>query len=253
MFEDVRYSSCGRLISREPWIHPNRTIDSHEVLFVISGPIFLSENGTDYTLGQNDVFILEPGLHHLGTKPSEAADFFWLHLHGIPTQVPLFKQKQVSDPYGLTLLFRQILQYRVEQKPAEAMDYLARLILMELLSGSLNPASSRSAEIAAAWIRANRSLPLRVSQVAAHLGYHPDYLNRLFKSVFQKSVKEYIDAERMNCIKSLLLTSQSTLSETASAAGFSDYKCFLKFFKYHEGMTPTEFCKIYAREYVNTK
>ena len=181
------------------------------------------------------------------------AAIFWLHLDNIPPQFSVFKQKQVSDPYGLTLLFRQILQYRVDQKPTEAMDYLTRLILIELLSVSLDPASSRSAEIAAAWIRANRDLPLRVSQVAAHLGYHPHYLNRLFKSVFRKSVKEYIDTERMKHIKSLLLTSQTTLSEISTRAGFSDYKCFLKFFKYHEGMTPTEFCKIYAKEYINAK
>ena len=57
----------------------------------------------------------------------------------------------------------------------------------------------------------------------------------------------------MTHIKRLLLETEHTLAEVADMSGFTDYKLFLKFFRYHEGMTPTEFRKVYYSQHTNNR
>ena len=56
----------------------------------------------------------------------------------------------------------------------------------------------------------------------------------------------------MDYIKKQLLTDGASLAEVATAAGFEEYKYFLKYFRYHEGMTPTEFRAIFSKTHINT-
>ena len=78
-------------------------------------------------------------------------------------------------------------------------------------------------------------------------------MNRLFKSSFSKTVKQYIDEKRIEYVKELMLCSDLPLKEIAARSGFSEYKYFLKFFKYHEKITPTQFYKQYAKIHINSR
>ena len=82
--------------------------------------------------------------------------------------------------------------------------------------------------------------------------YNEDYLNRMFKAHYGEPLKSYIDRERIGFIKKLLLEDALPLAEVAQKAGFQDYKYFLKYFKYHEGITPTEFKLTYSKTLINT-
>ena len=106
---------------------------------------------------------------------------------------------------------------------------------------------------AVAWITANRDIILKVEEVSEHLGYNADYISRLFKANYGKSLKEYINDVKISHIKQLLLTSNLSLTDIACSTGFDDYKYFLKFFKYHEGVTPTQFLKSYTKTHINNK
>ena len=57
---------------------------------------------------------------------------------------------------------------------------------------------------------------------------------------------------RMEHIKSLMLYDNLSLKVVSDRSGFTDYKYFLKFFKYHEKITPTEFYKQYAKIHINS-
>ena len=252
MFEAIKHINSGRFISNGLWQHPKRSIASYELLFVIEGTVFIKENGTEYALHKNDILILEPNLVHYGFHPSDNVSFYWLHWTG-EVAVNLPKRTTIEGAFHLSLLFKQLLYYIAKDAPKESRDYLTRLILAELLQGERDVSTSKTADRIAAWIKANRHLSLKASQVANEFGYHPDYLNRLFQKHFGKSTKCYIDEMRLCFMKEMLLNCDLPLAEIAFACGFSDYKYFLKFFKYHEGITPTEFCSIYSRTKLNTK
>ena len=62
-----------------------------------------------------------------------------------------------------------------------------------------------------------------------------------------------IDLCRCRTAKRLLLESDLSLYEIADRVGIPDYKLFLKFFKYHEGMTPSEFRTLYPSMHTNNR
>ena len=251
MFENVYHISSGRFVSQEPWQHPERIIASHEILFVIQGTVYIIENGKEYTLNQNDVLFLESHSPHSGFRASRNVSFYWLHWEGeLPPILP--KQQAIESAFHLSLLFRQLLHYAVGNESEECLHYLTRLILAEVTKNTSHT-SNKTASRVAAWIKANRHLPLKVADVARQFGYNADYLNRLFQKHFGKSTKHYIDEMRLYLIKEQLLNNDLPLAELAFTCGFADYKSFLKFFKYHEGITPTEFCGVYAKIKLNTK
>ncbi len=253
MLESVRYVSGGKFISRGQWIHPDRIIDSYEVIFVIKGEVFINENGREYRLSENDLLILDPELRHFGYRESSDTSFYWMHWTCDTKLFPDTKELNLSKPYNLSILFSQLLNYTFEKAPSEILDYTARLILGEIYFKSGNDGDIRIANTAADWIRANSDLQIKTSDVSRHFGYNSDYISRLFKRAYKKSLKEYIDEAKTEYIKNMLLNTSMTLNEISSSCGFKEYKYFLKFFKYHTKMTPTEFLGIYSGTHINIK
>lgn len=252
MFENITHISSGKFVSRSEWIHPDRRIDSFEVVFVLAGTVYINEDGVEYTLEKNDLLILEPGKRHYGYRHSSDTSFYWGHFVGDFTLGEGIKHRRISRPYDLSVLFSQLLHYSFEGGSAEAADYLIRLILIELHTDEVTDDNRRIGAVSA-WIKANSDIPLKVSDVARHFGYNEDYLSRLFRAAKGKGVKEYIDGARIYYIKELLLSSDAPLREISASCGFSEYKYFLKYFKYHTGMTPTELRGTYAKMKENNK
>jgi len=252
MFENVKYISCGNFISDGEWIHPDRCIDSYEIIYVTKGSVYINENGIDFVIGKQEFLILEPCFRHYGYKCSSNVEFLWLHWSGEVNTSQHIKHSKVINNYEFILLFKQLLRNRLNKSLDESFDYLTRLILNEVYLSNTNFKTNDVAENVALWIKANKGKYLSVAAISDHFGYNSDYLNRVFKQSYNKSIKQYIDEERIKFIKELMLNEKLTLKEIAKTTGFEEYKYFLKFFKYHEGFTPTEFQKLYSNVYINT-
>lgn len=252
MFENVKYISCGNFISDGEWIHPDRCIDSYEIIYVTKGCVYINENGINYVIGKLEFLILEPNVRHYGYLYSSDVEFLWLHWSGEVKTSNYIKHSKVVNNYEFVLFFKQLLHNRLKKSLDESFDYLTRLILNEVYSSNTAFKTNAVAENVALWIKANNCKYLTVAEISANFGYNADYLNRIFKRYYNKGIKQYIDEERTKFIKNLMLNERMTLVEISKAAGFEEYKYFLKFFKYHEGFTPTEFKKLYSNVYINT-
>lgn len=253
MFEDVKNCGVGKFISNGMWKHPDRIINSYEIIFVTKGAVYINIAGTEYALHENEIVMLEPNIRHYGYKSSENTEFFWLHWQTELTPELNINHSKLENPYCVSLYFHQLLDARVMNKPSEMLDYLTRLILMELCLGAKQIKVNPVAEKIYAWVKANNNIPITDVQIADKFGYNVDYLNRVFKANFSKTLKRYINEERMKYIKTLMLDDNLSLKEVAIKAGFSEYKYFLKFFKYHEKITPTEFYKQFCKIHVNSR
>ncbi len=253
MFENIKNCGAGKFISHGEWIHPDRVIDSYEIIFVTKGEVYINECGTEYHIKPDEILILQPNMRHFGYKVSTNTEFFWVHWYGEPNTDSNIKHRKIENPYNISLYLRQLLDARITHKTSEGIDYLTRLVLIELYTNSKQPIINHTAEKIAAWIEANCHTPITEMQIATQFGYNSDYLNRLFKSSFSKTIKQYINDKRMEYIKGLMLRSDLPLKEIALRSGFAEYKYFLKFFKYHEKITPTEFYKQYTKFHINSR
>lgn len=243
------YINGGLFKSAEPWIHPERIIDSNEIVFVTKGTVFIEEDGIKYTLQKDDVLYLEREKPHGGFKESSGVEFYWIHFKSECD----FKFKTV-DGKRLSILFRQLMHYEhTPSYPREAADLSFKLIKMEIAASGVDMKSGRLCGEIKEWIRLNSDRAIDVKSVSVQFNYNSDYLCRIFKANYGISLKEYINRQRCEYIKMMLSSMNFTLEEIAERAGFESYQAFLKYFKYHEGITPTKYKNAYFNLHINKK
>jgi transcriptional regulator GlxA family with amidase domain len=80
-----------------------------------------------------------------------------------------------------------------------------------------------------------------VSDIAAAVGFHPDYLSHLFRQELDVTVGAYLAACRLERAKELLTASTEPIASVAASAGFADPRYFSRFFRRETGMTPREY------------
>ena len=254
MYESIKFINGGKFTSRGSWIHPQRVIDSHELILVLQGtvPIFAGQNSYDLVPG--DLLHIPPGLLHGGTNlQEETVSFYWLHFERCAETDVLPQEHTASRDFGRAeILCKQLLHCaNSPEYPSDCADYYMRLLLFELRVQ--HPNASPLCEAVEEWIRCHSEQAIQVKDVSAHFALNPDYLNRVFRKYHPEGLKRYLDSQRCQRIKKDLVSTDMTLQELAVKYGFAEYKYFLKYFRFHEGMTPTQYRDAYYSIHTNWK
>ncbi|TMV43590.1 AraC family transcriptional regulator [Paenibacillus mesophilus] len=85
---------------------------------------------------------------------------------------------------------------------------------------------------------------LSLQDIASAAAVSPHYFHRMFKSIVQETVGEYIVRRRLEtAVHYLLFWDWMTLTDIASQSGFSSLSSFSRSFKAHYGMSPTLYIK----------
>src|ERR1700692_5089124 len=109
-----KFEACngGLFVSPGQGIHPERIIDSYELILVRTGTLVLGEETTVFALEQGDTLILWPGRVHRGVAPYAAdTSFYWVHFylgteavnHDDGASIP--QHCRLPEPLRLTELF----------------------------------------------------------------------------------------------------------------------------------------------------
>lgn len=256
MYETVKFVSGGLFRSRGMWRHPTRTIDTYEIICAVRGQFSMEVGGEVYPLAPGDVLRLDPDVRHGGLQASEESiSFYWIHFAGLGASEPPPLWSHPESGTQVEYLCRELLHYaNTSTYPPECADLLTRVLLIELgVQARGTPAPDRLTAAVRAWICANCDLPLRTQDVARQFHYNPDYLNSVFRRTYPGGMKAYIDGERMRRIRRDLADGRLSLRSLSEKYGFSEYKYFLKFFKYHEGVSPTEYRAAYCNIHENNR
>ena len=254
MYEHIKFVGGGRFSSRGPWQHPHRTIDSHELIFVLQGTVSVFIDDQSYELVAGQMLHISPGEAHGGSAISTTpVSFYWLHFDGALSADIMPPQLIDAKDFGRAeILCKQLLHCaNSPEYPPDCADYYMRLLLFEL--HVQQPSSTPLCASVEEWIRVNCDRPIQVSDISAHFGLNADYLARVFKTSHPEGLKRYLNTVRCQRIKQDLASSDLSLQELAQKYGFSEYKYFLKYFRFHEGMTPTQYRQAYYSLHTNWK
>ncbi len=101
------------------------------------------------------------------------------------------------------------------------------------------------------WIRINASAKLNVSHVADFFKYSPEYIGRITKKYYDISPKGLINNFVISQANNLLSNSNYSIKEISTMLEFDNPNSFVKFYKYHERITPTEYKNSYSRTVFN--
>lgn len=235
----LNFAYMGYFVGNKNWIHPSVTIDTYEIIFVTNGQVFIREDDKNYSLNKGDVLLLHANHPHKGYKKSDDASFFWLHFYSENYDDSFPKYFHVKDYHNYELLFRRLNHFAsIKANPAIIECELALLFLN---NASAQNKSSKLFYDVADYIKINVSKALTVNSVAYNFGYSADHLSKIFIKNIGLSLKKFIDNERNSFVKSLLLNTNLTIKEIAHTAKFIDDKSLIKFFRYNNQQTPTEF------------
>jgi len=86
-----------------------------------------------------------------------------------------------------------------------------------------------------------------ISEIADKMFISKSYLQKIYKTTFNKSIIEELIIFRLDKAKELLLNSDATVSEISKECGYSTYNYFVRQFKTAENMSPSEFRELYKR------
>lgn len=83
--------------------------------------------------------------------------------------------------------------------------------------------------------------PLRLNEVAEHLGRHPTAITHHLQRKFGVTFTQYIGRLRMDKAKELLRRTRLSITEVAGRVGVNDQSNFSKMFRKFEGLSPQQY------------
>ena len=86
--------------------------------------------------------------------------------------------------------------------------------------------------------------PVRIEQVAASVFLSPDRFTEVFFGVMGRTPRDYLRHLRMERAKTLLSTSDASISDIAGQSGFGEPAYFTRAFRAAVGLTPSEFRRV---------
>jgi len=130
------------------------------------------------------------------------------------------------------------------QKTSEGICHQVQKLLDHYLESiaTLNerPTNGKVSEIKR-FIMENHRENLTLEMIAGAVYLSPSYASRLFKTVQDCTIMEYLTAVRLEDAKRLLRNPMYLIDEIASNVGYSDASYFTKVFRREEGITPTQY------------
>ena len=122
-----------------------------------------------------------------------------------------------------------------------------------LLSEKSQRSADGTAEKIYEWIRASATSKLTAEKTAGHFGFSPDHVTRIIKKNYGIGVKALINNFVLSKAKELLANTEKYVKEIAYELEFDNDKAFIGFFKYHEGVFPSEFRDRFYKIHMNRK
>jgi two-component system response regulator YesN len=91
------------------------------------------------------------------------------------------------------------------------------------------------------FIQENLAEGITLQIIADHIGLHPVYLSKVYKTVTHETIGDYIFRTRMERAAYLLRNTDLKIMEISAQLGFFATPHFIKIFKKHYGCTPQEY------------
>lgn len=259
-------------VFRKGQMHPERIgLGYFDLIVVKKGSLFLQEDGKDYTVRENEFFILLPDRHHGSWKAcEEETAFYWihfyttaqwnqdekpshfvsdlpipdLHFHQCSYTLHLQKHARIEEAQPLFGLIRDMLDSTI---PGEVQDIwrteelFLRLLRMIENQGVYRDRLTQLAEQVHVYLERNIGETITNSLLEQQFHLHSNYIARATKATFGRTPLELLLEIRMEYARKYLLHSSYSLAAIAEIVGFHSEIYFSNCFKKYAGISPREY------------
>jgi len=87
---------------------------------------------------------------------------------------------------------------------------------------------------------------LSLEEISEKAGFSKYHFSRLFKQFSGQTFYQYVSQKRIEHAQTLLSSRDMSITDVALESGFDSQSAFIRMFKLHKGMTPTQYRKMYV-------
>jgi len=237
---------------------------SVELTYVLDGEIKAISNGRTYFLRRGQL-LLSPSyyVHNYMTESTSKSIVLVIPLDFVPMYSKSIENKTFAEfvctdenpekSEILHCLERLLEMDKMQNMTVKGYIYTILGILTEKL-GLSEKEPNRQSDLAKeilVYLQENFLSPLSLESVAEHFGYSKSRFSHIFNSFFGCGINQYISSLRCRKAASLLAEESMPLIDAALNSGFDSMRTFYRSFKAQFGITPSEYCKNYAKKYNN--
>ena len=93
---------------------------------------------------------------------------------------------------------------------------------------------------------------LTLDSLSRECGVSPSFLCRLFKQMHNETVFSYLQGQRIQKAKKLLIETNKPIKEVCLSCGFENESYFYRTFKKSQRVTPTDFRRVHQQPFFDT-
>ena len=222
----------------------------YEIEYVISGTGVCTLNGKPYPFEAGMLFFMTPAdFHSVETTGADIINLMFLAELATNVHLAPFTSPSMPKEISIPLEMRPFLQILMEEIIAhqDNLTYCSALIdclLLKILQSSEAFSSENTDTLSQQmqfYIINHFREDISLNDLAAQVNLTPSYTSAIFKREMQINFKGYLNDLRFDYARKLLLYSDMTIIQVCRESGFSDYPNFIRRFKEHFGMSPTQF------------
>lgn len=239
-----------------------RTIQHHELLFVIEGYGSITINEKKYQIKKGMLFYISPDVLHSIEIDAQAPIWFysvhfsyahasfndnkWTIKDGTEV-LPLQFAQELRDFYQIDDIFKKLVESWNAKQPGY--EFVTKTLLQQLLIAifqnlrkqNQNYSTSLKVEKIIEHMHQNINKQITLAELSDIVKLSPTYLSRTFKDITGYSVIEFFNKLKIDKAKGLFIDGNKKIKEVAQTVGFTDEFYFSRVFKKIEGVSPTEF------------
>ncbi|GHP13748.1 transcriptional regulator [Lentilactobacillus fungorum] len=279
------YIQSGHVIFQPGERHPNRkNFQFFVMMFMKRGHLFIAEDDQKYTVGPNEMFILQPHHHHYSWKPmEETTEYYWVHftatggyvqadqpqqvsptisvpsIHYYTSPITMFikKQQVVTDMDSVISIIRKIFanSRRSSESHADINQNTIEFWKAEqLFTDLLRQIQMQTREESSTTVIANQiqryiedhyDEKITYEQLGKLFHIHPNSISIYMKKAFGLTPNMLLNKYRLNEATKYLLLTTDQVSKIALTVGYQNVYYFSTAFKKYYGVSPSEYRKKY--------
>ncbi len=238
----LEFSSCSKHYFCGNHVWKILPTDQHILICILSGSIQIKD--IDRELVKGDI-LLSTNFSSLNLKIERNTEFIKIVFRASPIMPVLNCQRQRA-PLVISGSFPQIKKLYQMNNYNKIIVGVKEAILLDFLNDFNEYVNASSAEVslykrACEWVETHADTAISAQDVADALNCSRAHLNRVMKLIDEECLSEKIVRCRLEKIKNLCLIENILISEIASNLGFYSTELLCKFFKYHTGMSISEY------------
>lgn len=275
------FIAAGKALYRQGDRHTKRSnIGVFDILYVLSGSLYIIEENEQYTITENQLLILSPDKTHSSYRVCDReTSFYWIHMgfagayheseHIHPVNrvfnkslfrdapfyisIPKYTQLTEEESTKLRSYIEPLLMFYINKYDNQTQKFhialnplmqqqrfLNILNILNLDSKFSNAPDTLASEIMQ-YLQNNYNKNFTIQDLAEIYNFHPVHIIRCMKNSYHVTPIQALTTIRMEKAKELLTTSTASIQEISEMTGFTSSSYFIKQFKSFYHKTPAKY------------